>query len=266
MNYDAERLKQTQLTILDYIVDACERHRIPYYLFFGSLLGAVRHSGYIPWDDDLDIACVRDDYEKLISVLKEELPMHSEFFIQDLATDPKSPMLHTKVRMNGTVCIERNTVSEEQHKGIFVDIFPLDGFRKGVASRLRAKSVRLLYSARGNALFKNRKRSVKRLLCAPLSHFDVKRYNTCIHRLMTHNRPDECKELTCYICRYKADRICISRDWLEPAKKLSFEDHKYAVPHDTDAVLTKLYGSNYMMLPPEDKRVTHAYQEVSWQD
>lgn len=261
MNYDVKRLKDTQLDILDYIAEVCRKHTIEYYLYFGTLLGAVRHKGYIPWDDDVDIACKREDYDRLISALKQE--NDPRFFVQTFDEASDSPVLHTKVRMNGTRCVEKNVVSDGQNLGIFVDIFPLDYYAPDIRHKCTAFLIKFLYSVRQFKLFNKKVASPKDLVKLPFLLFSVGFLNRKIIRLLKSvNNGQEL--LTCYICAYSADACSISAQWLAPGTDAAFENNSYRVPSESKAVLERIYGSDYMTLPPEDKRITHSYQSVTW--
>ena len=118
---------KVMLDIAEEVDRICRKHDINYFLIAGSLLGAVRHKGFIPWDDDLDIALFREDYEKLEKVLPKELPPH--LFMQTLITDPEFPTAHMYVRDSRTTCIHDWAVNGKYrfNMGIFLDIFVLDG-------------------------------------------------------------------------------------------------------------------------------------------
>lgn len=266
MNYDVERLKETQFEILDYVAEVCKDNKIDYYIFFGTLLGAVRHKGYIPWDDDLDIACERKDYERLVKILTENQEKEPRFFVQSIDTDPESPVLHTKIRRNNTECIEKFTVSQEQNKGIFIDIFPLDNYTASFKSELLSAAIRALYSLRGIKLTGKQQGGLRKILCSLLGVVSIESINKTIDRLFKRVGKKESEYLTCYICRYEAKNCFISKSWLKPEKKLPFEDRTYNAPCEAEKVLVSLYGEDYNVLPQESKRITHEYQSVKWFD
>lgn len=118
---------KVMLDMAEEVDRVCRKFNINYFLIAGSLLGAVRHKGFIPWDDDFDIALFREDYERLIKVLPKELPSH--LFMQTLVTDPEFPTSHICVRDSRTTCIHEWAVKGKYrfHMGIFIDIFALDG-------------------------------------------------------------------------------------------------------------------------------------------
>lgn len=114
-------LELEALTVIDQI---CRKHAIKYTLVGGSLLGAIRHNGFIPWDDDVDIAMLRDDLEKFKLICKTELP--SKYFYQDMNTDPEYLYLFDKIRINNTLFKESYLAECNINHGVFIDIFPVD--------------------------------------------------------------------------------------------------------------------------------------------
>ena len=120
-------LRQLQLAELDILLEidrVCTENNIKYFLDSGTALGAVRHKGFIPWDDDIDICMMRDDYEKFIRLAPEKLSQ--KYFLQTLKTDPGYNKLHAKVRKNGTVFKEDANLMRNMNHGLFVDIYPFD--------------------------------------------------------------------------------------------------------------------------------------------
>ena len=124
---ETKALWKVMLDMIEQVDRICRKHDIKYFLIAGSLLGAVRHKGFIPWDDDIDIALFRDDYRKLEKILPGELP--EGLFMQTLDTDPEYPASHMRVRDSRTSGIFRGAVMRRArfNMGIFLDIFPLDG-------------------------------------------------------------------------------------------------------------------------------------------
>ena len=118
------RLQLTQLEMLKDIKKVCDKHGIRYFLSSGTLLGAVRHKGFIPWDDDLDLDMFRSDYEKFLNIAQKELG--KQYFVQDWDTDNCYGFPFAKVLKEGTMLQEAVTEGTGVRDGIFIDIFPLD--------------------------------------------------------------------------------------------------------------------------------------------
>lgn len=122
-NYDIDTLHQRILNILTAVDDTCRRHHLTYYIWAGTMLGAVRHKGFIPWDDDIDIAMPRPDYERLIAHSREWLPAPMEFVCAE--NDSRYPLPFGKVQDASTTLIERFHLW--YLGGVYIDVFPIDG-------------------------------------------------------------------------------------------------------------------------------------------
>lgn len=141
-NEELHKLHNEELNILKLVVRFCDENHIQYFLTAGSLLGAVRHKGFIPWDDDLDISMPRDDYERFLSIAANKLDKC--LYLHCNNTDTEYWLPFAKVRMNDTEFVEPTIEKIQTHKGIFIDIFPLDNAKKqkGFFQYLQAKTAK----------------------------------------------------------------------------------------------------------------------------
>ncbi len=117
-----EQLRKAQLYIAEEIKRICGLYNIPYFLDCGTMLGAVRHHGFIPWDDDLDIGMLREDYERFIAAVPDALG--SEFFLDNEITNPENALVFSKIRLRNTKYLEIKGNQKAVHNEIFVDVFP----------------------------------------------------------------------------------------------------------------------------------------------
>lgn len=258
---DPKDLRAAQLKmvyILKEIDRICEKHDIKWWINYGTLLGAVRHKGFIPWDDDCDISMLRDDYEKFMLVAPEELG--KDFFLQTKATDPFYPKQLTKIRLNNTVLVEVDeNVGEKYHQGIFVDIFICDYYpcyAKGLLQIFQImpgiRQIRKKYP-RGSIM-----RAVLGILTAiPYTvHSLMEKLFNFIWSFSRRNR--NLKYLATEVCL--CDGIVHEPKNVFPLKReLCFEGNIFPTPNNYDAVLRNEYG-DYMQMPPVEKRVFHAKQ------
>ena len=264
-----DRLHARHLEALLEIDRICRKHGIPYYIIAGTLLGAARHKGFIPWDDDLDIGLLRPDYEKLLRILPQE--MDSRYFLQCNTTDPEYHLPFAKVRINGTKFVEYASQDCAIHHGIYVDLFPFDNVpASGFGRKCHALICRLLFvcalargkfrfpagSQKSHAAFK-----VLRMLLKPFRLGFILRLMDNAMR-MVKNADSE------YIVNiggaYGYRRESVRRDYFRETADLPFEGHAIQSPAHWHEYLTDFYG-DYMTPPPEDKRYNrHSAVEVQF--
>ena len=120
-----DQLKEIQLDLLKKFINACEKLNLEYYIIAGTLIGAIRHKGFIPWDDDIDVAMKRKDYNVFIKRAQEFLPQE-DYFVQTSASDPEWPMNYCKLRNSKTTFVECSVKKLHINHGVYIDIFPLD--------------------------------------------------------------------------------------------------------------------------------------------
>ena len=246
-------LRDHQLIMLDLLhqVDMiCKKHNIPYYLFAGSLLGAVRHSGFIPWDDDVDVIMLRSDYNRFLSVAEKELDAANYFLQKEYSAH--WPLHWSKIRRNGTTCLEKYYPKDlKTHLGIFIDVFPCDALSNSfLISRLQFIASKIIIAKSLNARGYITKSFVKRAVLACSKLFPLK----ALTNLVQLRGATDTESVHVFLGggkRYK--NSVFPRIWLEHQKVLTFEDDLFSVPEKYDALLTTLYG-NYWIIPPEEER------------
>jgi lipopolysaccharide cholinephosphotransferase len=255
------KIQLLQLDIAKAVKELCLANDIPFFLIGGTLLGAVRHKGFIPWDDDLDIGMLRADYERFLIVAQKQLNS-KKFFLETWNTEKNYGFPFTKIKLNGTKNPEPNAPSSI-HQGIFIDIFPID-----VAAPTKRKG--FFHLAIFQVLYKfflYKKGYVPRILYNKKS--DVKFFLARIIGLVAKIIPDILlkksitKILTFYdkssnvfavnlLGAYGYKEIC-SRKGVAETIMLPFEDTDFPVPIGYKEYLSNMYG-DYMQLPPENKR------------
>ena len=242
-------LQQCLYEMLCDIQDICSAHDIEFFLVEGNALGAKRHEGFIPWDDDLDIAMTRENYAKFKKVMLEESEIAQKYFYQDYKTDPKYPIPFAKVRKNHTVFFEEETKCIDMHQGVYIDVFPIDYLTNCKALRILQMYACQLYEA---------------ILRKNVSHNIVKRYVVKIIRglhlereamhffekLMCNSNRKTSNYYAFYMC---GEGITFRESQLFPARKVKFEGGFFPVFHQLEEYLEMRYG-DYMQIPSEEQQ------------
>ncbi len=250
-DFDLKKLQHAELDILLEIDRICKKHGIEYSLNSGTLLGAVRHNGFIPWDDDIDITMPFDDYKKFCRVCKKE--MHEPYFLQNHNTD-NYHMWFAKVRKSGTLCLELGFENRKMHQGVWVDIFPLIGVRddeKWVRRINRTVTpFRILMKKKMEDLpWKDRSLSSKLISVIPLPIVRLivnAGYSLCFKDF---RRFDKCF----YLLQTKTIYPRFKSEWFISTCNVEFEGHMLPAPAGWHEYLTSVYG-DYMTPPPPEKR------------
>ena len=252
-----KKLHQFEVMALDEFDRICKKHGLTYYLIGGTLLGAVRHQGFIPWDDDIDVGMPRKDYNEFIRIAQSELP--PQLFLQTINSDPGYDHFFAKLRINNTVFMEEAVKSSIRHQGIFIDIFPLDGCkgRFGIMKQIRKKAIIALSN-----VIRRRRNSYARTYLNKFRNYLV----SAVFALFS----DKC--IVCMVEKMMAGKGDYYINWsgrggwkedamekivYNPSGELFFEGKNYSVPNALDRYLSNLYGDDYMELPPVEKRETH---------
>lgn len=260
---DKELLRKVQLLelmILEEVDRICKKYDLSYVLGYGTLIGAVRHSGFIPWDDDVDIFMPRADYEKFLEVCPKELD--EKFLLHYLKTDKNYPIAITKVRLKDTVFLQRADNREMISEGIWIDVFCLDKAKKKTSFSQRAKfslvgAINTVKSIRqGWNPLKGSSLSIKLFywMLRPFTVNALYRMQECIKKGCSKKKAEYLVE---YSGCYGQIKQTFSEKDLFPPQRIPFEGKDFCVPNNYHNVLCQIYGESYMTPPPVEKRVTH---------
>lgn len=249
-----------QLLLANEVKRICQQHHLKYFLIAGTLLGAVRHQGFIPWDDDMDIGLLREDYDRFIALCETELD-RERFFLQTFHTDPGYGLCFAKLHLKGTTYVERNAAGTSAHRGIYLDIFPFDNVPDDPA--LQKKHNRKTYLLKRLLLAKlgyrvwEANQPVKRLVYGGLALYArCRSRETWVRKLeqeMQRYNGQKTRKIVAIGGSYGYWKESILREWVDQTCQLPFEDTEFAVPGNYTAYLEYFYG-DYMTPPPEDKR------------
>lgn len=249
-----QQVWETEREILDVIHKVCSENGLRYSLAYGTLIGAVRHKGFIPWDDDIDLMMPREDYEKLLAIWAQEAP--KGYILQNIRTDPDFTQSFTKIRKDHTTFLQSESErGKHYHKGVFVDIFPGDRVAPGKLGRTVqyiACAVNLLYS-RGHSSGSGGLigRVERTLLKAPENKYG--KYREVSEKLICHWNGNT-SALYMFPQTIMDCRLYYPADLFEKMGIIEFCGKNYQCVADPDAILRVNYG-DYMQLPPEEERV-----------
>lgn len=259
-------LKNLELDMLRAFVEACSKLSLRYYLVGGTLLGAVRHQGFIPWDDDIDVAMPRADYEIFLREGQKYLPQ--QYFVQCLNTDPAYAMNFAKIRDSRTTFVEYAVRKYPMNHGVFIDIFPLDYYPEGEKDQKKMDFQQKIFKSRTRSAVEVPKESrhsfpvelglntFAALACLPYPRF----HKALEAREKLHKSVPPSEKWANY-CGAWGKKEIMPAAWYGEGVELTFEGLTVMGPEHWDKWLTQVYG-NYMQLPPVEKRVGHHYAEA----
>lgn len=266
LNYkdeDLSRLHEIQIKILIEIIRICDKYSIKWFSVGGTTLGAVRHKGFIPWDDDIDIGMLREDYEKFLEVAPKELK--EGYTLAHYKIDKNVPHYFAKVRKDNTLFVEESSKKIKMHHGIFVDIFPHDKVPVDTGKSIKHRKKMLFF----NRLFINKTTTIPFNKSSKLKLF-INRCIKIIVKLFIGGLKKEYfyNKLDKFVKKYNSsdsnmisqsgyNQFAVKYEDILPTRAMKFENIEIQVPNNYDEILKQTYG-NYMELPPIDKRVNHA--------
>ena len=249
-----EEIKEVELGVMDYIHNLCQKENINYSLAYGTLLGAVRHKGYIPWDDDVDISLKREEYDKLYqAVLRDNDPIYK---VVSWENDSRYPYPFYRVYDSRTV-YENNYIENDIDLGICVDVFPFDYYADVNKEMVKLDTYRRLsvYTLYGihskNAGLKN---IVRYLLVLVFRLTRVKTWNKKMNLLSMQANDNDSID---YLMENKRTSTKFEKTLLDKVMDSPFEDRTYKIPEASHQILSAIYGDDFMEIPPVEKRVKH---------
>ncbi len=256
---DKKNLRKLQLIELDILKEVdriCKKNKITYYLGEGSLLGAIRHNGFIPWDDDIDVIMMREEYEKFLKVAPKELK--KQYSLQHSTTIKNYWSPYMKVRFLDTSFYRQSHIKHlTKDNGPDLDIFPIDNVPKlnSFKQKMQANEIKILRKA---ISYKLKVYKPKRLIHYIIKYtFGLLSINK-LHKMLDktfkkYNNPNN-KYAVNLASYYDYRRETSPKEWYGKPRMVRFEDKEFPVPSEAEKLLTLIYG-DYMILPPVEKRV-----------
>ncbi|MDE7322623.1 MAG: LicD family protein [Lachnospiraceae bacterium] len=268
--YDEKTLKKLQaleLEILKDFIRICKEFGLTYFALAGTGIGALRHKGFIPWDDDIDVGLPRKDYERLLQIVEERYS--DKYVIGNAEHFRNYPLMTTRIMIKGTRFVEEPLKNIDCELGIFLDVYAFDNIsdddkqmrRQARTAWFWSKVLILRHIAFPVLPFRGAKRKIAHMICA-IVHFIL-----VVFRISPQWIYGKCKKASCRYNDIETDRLAflcdtspytniISRRKSFPVIELDFEDIKLCFPRNIDEILRFMFG-DYMQLPPVEKRKNH---------
>lgn len=272
-----KKIQKTELDILKDVIKVCEENDLRYFGLAGTGIGALRHSGFIPWDDDIDIGLIRSDYDKLISIIKNNYS--EKYTIVNGDEYNAYPLMTTRIVRNGTVFVEETLKNiKDCPLGIFLDVYAFDnvakdkteakkqGFRAWLFSKMLIMKSIPFPVVPFNGFLKKAVHCITALVYAFLNITFISPsffYRKAKYYSTAHNS-EEC-DAYAYFCDTDRYSNYFNKEDLFPLKKIQFEDLEMYFPNNLEKHLRYLFD-NYMELPPIDKRKNHFPYKLKFLD
>lgn len=255
----------TEVNILKWIDEICRKNNIKYFLYAGTLIGAARHQGFIPWDDDIDIGMLREDYDKFIELMRNNNYERYKIVTPEITTEylyPFAKIVDTKTRL-----IEKK-IDCGIDMGLYIDIFPLDDVpedikmrRKLIKKHSRYESL-LMYAMSRNHGGKGLKMLLRPFLDVYIKIVGKEHLRNKIIKLMSKQKHTNSKMVGVIALSCQEFDMGLKK-WFSETTEMKFEGEYFMVPVGWKEYLTKRYG-DFMTLPPEDQRVSDHDLDVDW--
>ena len=268
--YEPETLKKVQqleLEILNDFNKICEKHNLEYFAAGGSAIGAIRHGGFIPWDDDIDVAMDRQTFDKFMKIAETELP--DKYYILNYETNPHFPGMNTHICLKGTRFLTYDIKDFKGENGIFLDLFCYDNvsdddqlmIKQGKKAWFWNKLMILVMLKEPTLFYFGLKKIIIRFVLK-LIHFILKicgiKSQFCYKKALSYTKKykNEDTKRMAYLFNTTKLKPIINKSDIYPTKKMKFENTEIRVPNDIDKYLTESFG-DYMTLPPKEQRHNH---------
>lgn len=253
---DSKTLRKAQLIMLEMLIEfdaICKKHQLQYWLDSGTLLGAVRHRGFIPWDDDIDLSMSIEDYNTFLKIANTKLS--SEIFLQTSQTDKNFKFDYTKLRSNKASIVEFHEKDKQikYHQGVFIDIFPMLAIENTQANKKQYEStLKEIRNASSTSLHtpNGKDDPVKR--AGLIASLKQKHQGWDLDKLKAKSKVIYGGEMPDVTAWFDIEKVF-------PLSTMEFEGLSFPIPNNPSHYLDAIYSFDYRQLPPKDKRIIHAH-------
>lgn len=253
-------LQTKELELLKVFINICDILNLKYFLVCGTALGTVKYQGFIPWDDDVDVGLLREDYEIFLEKAPKLLP--EGMFLQNYKSDPAFPQIYSKLRNSNTTYIEKSVAHIDMNHGIYIDIFPLDGYPQDIDEQKKLEKKKAIFQKKLSCVFdlpRNGRAMIGYFIRRGLKYH--KKTSVILDKytkLISKHSTDETKVL-CNHGNYQGKLEYAAREQYGNGVEATFEGLKVRIPEKYDDYLTQKYGDWRNELPEEQKYGHHFY-------
>lgn len=264
-----DEMKNIEIQILETLSVVCKKNNLKLYLGGGTLLGAVRHHGFIPWDDDVDVMMLRDEYEKLLEIFDNDEINSVKILSYKNTSDYYYPFAKA---VNINTFMDETIVKKIKDMGVYVDIFPIDKIPNNAVLRkfiflkkdIYQKIFNFTSSKDVYSLSKNKVKKFLKILVTPFLKlipidFAAKKLDGLVKKYNKKN----CNDVACITGAYSKKEI-MPKEYISDSVEVEFEGGKYLAPIGYNDYLVKHYNKNYMELPPKEKQISNHDNECYW--
>lgn len=271
MEYELKDLQAAVLYIAKEIKRICDANNIKYTMIGGTLIGSLRHQGFIPWDDDIDFVMARNEYNRFLVCCKKQLS--DEFELMDWHEDAYWPNGMAKILLKGTVAIPNNRENAKYKRMIFVDIIPFDKIPDSKFLQLKQRAIisfcrKFIFLHSDDTIynrFTGGKRILHKLLMIPTKYMNRNRLVEICEKELSRYSSDNTKNYTSIIGSYGYNKEIVPVSIFENYIELPFEDTTFMAIKEYDLYLKQVFG-NYMEMPPVEKRINHGMLKLDFGD
>ena len=262
---DQKTLRALQIVEVEMLVELdriCRKNDIKYTIIGGTLIGALRTGGFIPWDDDIDVAMLRDEYERFRIACEKDLDK-SRFIFQDHRNTKGYRWGYGKLRRKDTLFLREHQEHMPYEQGVFLDVFPHDGVPDALPARafhnFQCFIIRkFLWSEVGRVADRN---TFRRKIFQLMSKVPEKKVFVIYHKLICKSNKRKYKRVRALMFPTFGKEFGYDREWFEPGQDVEFEGHMFQCMKGAREYLIFSYG-DYMQLPPEEKRKVHPVSDI----